>query len=80
MFYFFIFIFFRLPAEVDATKITSTLSVDGFLSVEAPVPETAVPAATIIPIKVIMFVFTVKATGCHRSFIYLRITVDLLFI
>lgn len=45
--------FFRLPAEIDATKIVSTLSVDGILSVEAPVPETSVPAAIIIPIKVI---------------------------
>lgn len=43
---------YRLPVEVDATKITATLSVDGFLTVEAPVPETSVPAAIIIPIKV----------------------------
>ncbi|XP_018552079.1 heat shock protein beta-1 [Lates calcarifer] len=42
---------YRIPAEIDATKITSTLSVDGILTVEAPVPETSVPAAMIIPIK-----------------------------
>ncbi|KAI3372568.1 hypothetical protein L3Q82_023049 [Scortum barcoo] len=45
---------YRLPAEIDATKIVSTLSVDGILTVEAPVPETSVPAAVIIPIKVEM--------------------------
>ncbi|XP_035514179.1 heat shock protein 67B1 [Morone saxatilis] len=45
---------YRLPAEIDATKIESTLSVDGILTVEAPVPETSVPAAIIIPIKVEM--------------------------
>ncbi|XP_038559583.1 heat shock protein beta-1 [Micropterus salmoides] len=44
---------YRLPAEIDATKIVSTLSVDGILTVEAPVPETSVPAAFILPIKVI---------------------------
>ncbi|XP_044194031.1 heat shock protein beta-1 [Thunnus albacares] len=44
---------YRLPAEIDATKIVSTLSVDGILTVEAPVPETSVPAAITIPIKVI---------------------------
>uniref|UniRef100_A0A3Q1HDF2 SHSP domain-containing protein n=1 Tax=Acanthochromis polyacanthus TaxID=80966 RepID=A0A3Q1HDF2_9TELE len=44
---------YRLPAEVDVTNITSTLSVDGILTVEAPVPETSVPAAILIPIKVI---------------------------
>ncbi|KAM4577074.1 heat shock protein beta-1 [Odontesthes bonariensis] len=43
---------YRLPAEVDATKIVSKLSVDGILTVEAPVPETSVPAAIPIPIKV----------------------------
>ncbi|XP_051807274.1 heat shock protein beta-1 [Acanthochromis polyacanthus] len=43
---------YRLPAEVDVTNITSTLSVDGILTVEAPVPETSVPAAILIPIKV----------------------------
>ncbi|XP_028270482.1 heat shock protein beta-1 [Parambassis ranga] len=43
---------YRLPAEVDATKIVSTLSADGILTVEAPVPETSVPAAICIPIKV----------------------------
>ncbi|XP_062273896.1 heat shock protein beta-1 [Scomber scombrus] len=43
---------YRLPAEIDATKIVSTLSVDGILTVEAPVPEISVPAAIIIPIKV----------------------------
>lgn len=46
-------VIFRLPAEIDATKIETTLSVDGILTVEAPVPETSVPAAIIIPIKVI---------------------------
>ncbi|XP_044052900.1 heat shock protein 67B1 [Siniperca chuatsi] len=45
---------YRLPAETDASKIESTLSVDGILTVEAPVPETSVPAAIIIPIKVEM--------------------------
>lgn len=44
---------FRLPAEIDATKMVSTLSAFGILTVEALVPETSVPAATIIPIKVI---------------------------
>uniref|UniRef100_A0A3Q0QY78 SHSP domain-containing protein n=1 Tax=Amphilophus citrinellus TaxID=61819 RepID=A0A3Q0QY78_AMPCI len=33
---------------------TSTLSADGILTVEAPVPETSVPAATPIPIKVVI--------------------------
>ncbi|KAK2838009.1 hypothetical protein Q5P01_015221 [Channa striata] len=45
---------YRLPAEIDATKLTSTLSVDGILTVEAPLPETSVPAAIIIPIKIEM--------------------------
>lgn len=45
---------YRLPPEVDITKITSSLSVDGVLTVEVPVPETSVPAAIIIPIKVEM--------------------------
>uniref|UniRef100_A0A671XC49 SHSP domain-containing protein n=1 Tax=Sparus aurata TaxID=8175 RepID=A0A671XC49_SPAAU len=63
---------YRLPAEIDATQITSTLSVDGILSVEAPVPETAVPAATIIPIKVITSLFTFKATGGHCSLLTLK--------
>ncbi|XP_061585860.1 heat shock protein beta-1 [Cololabis saira] len=43
---------YRLPAEVDVTKIVSTLSADGILTVEAPVPEAAFPAAVIIPVKV----------------------------
>ncbi|XP_034728178.1 heat shock protein 67B1 [Etheostoma cragini] len=43
---------YRLPAEIDATKIVATLSVDGILSVEAPISETAIPNAIIIPIKV----------------------------
>ncbi|XP_062236565.1 heat shock protein beta-1 [Platichthys flesus] len=42
---------YRLPAEIDATQITSTLSLDGILTVEAPAPEAAAPAAIIIPIK-----------------------------
>lgn len=42
----------RLPAEADTTKMVSTLSADGILTVEAPVPESSVPASTIIPIKV----------------------------
>ncbi|CAG5925449.1 unnamed protein product [Menidia menidia] len=42
----------RLPATVDATKMVSTLSVDGILTVEAPVPETSGPAAVLIPVKV----------------------------
>ncbi|KAK2901748.1 uncharacterized protein si:dkey-1k23.3 [Channa argus] len=45
---------YRLPAEIDATKLTSTLSVDGILTVEAPLPDTSVPAAIIIPIKIEM--------------------------
>ncbi|XP_020492288.2 uncharacterized protein si:dkey-1k23.3 [Labrus bergylta] len=45
---------YRLPAEIDVSKIASTLSVDGILTVEAPVPETSVPAVIIIPIKVEM--------------------------
>uniref|UniRef100_A0A3Q3IN42 SHSP domain-containing protein n=1 Tax=Monopterus albus TaxID=43700 RepID=A0A3Q3IN42_MONAL len=44
---------YRLPAETDASKISSTLTVDGILTVEASVPEASVPAAIIIPIKVI---------------------------
>uniref|UniRef100_A0A3B4V2L9 SHSP domain-containing protein n=1 Tax=Seriola dumerili TaxID=41447 RepID=A0A3B4V2L9_SERDU len=48
---------YRLPAEIDATKIMSTLSVDGILTVEAPVPETSVPAAIIIPIKVKVHIY-----------------------
>ncbi|XP_041644170.1 heat shock protein beta-1 [Cheilinus undulatus] len=43
---------YRLPAEIDVSKIASTLSVDGILTVEAPVPESSVPTAIIIPIKV----------------------------
>uniref|UniRef100_A0AAQ4PWY0 SHSP domain-containing protein n=1 Tax=Gasterosteus aculeatus aculeatus TaxID=481459 RepID=A0AAQ4PWY0_GASAC len=43
---------YRLPAEIDVTKIASVLSVDGVLTVEAPVPKTSVPSPTIIPIKV----------------------------
>ncbi|KAM6930863.1 heat shock protein beta-1 [Xenentodon cancila] len=43
---------YRLPAEVDVTNIVSTLSVDGILTVEAPVPEAAFPAAVIVPVKV----------------------------
>uniref|UniRef100_A0A3Q3IN59 SHSP domain-containing protein n=1 Tax=Monopterus albus TaxID=43700 RepID=A0A3Q3IN59_MONAL len=45
---------YRLPAETDASKISSTLTVDGILTVEASVPEASVPAAIIIPIKVEM--------------------------
>nr|XP_046242335.1 heat shock protein beta-1 [Scatophagus argus] len=51
---------YRLPAEIDATKIESRLSVDGILTVEVPVPETSVPAAIIIPIKVEMEVTGAK--------------------
>lgn len=42
----------RLPAEADTAKMVSMLSADGVLTVEAPVPESSVPALTIIPIKV----------------------------
>ncbi|CAJ1069472.1 hypothetical protein L3Q82_023049 [Xyrichtys novacula] len=45
---------YRLPAEINVSKIASTLSVDGILTVEAPVPDTSVPAAVSIPIKVEM--------------------------
>ncbi|XP_072289260.1 heat shock protein beta-1-like [Eucyclogobius newberryi] len=43
---------YRLPAEIDFTKIVSSLSAHGLLTVEAPVTSRAVPAAIIIPIKV----------------------------
>ncbi|XP_054895601.1 heat shock protein beta-1 [Poeciliopsis prolifica] len=43
---------YRLPAQVNVTKLESSLSVDGFLTVEAPLPEASAPAAIIIPIKV----------------------------
>uniref|UniRef100_A0A3P9IDY3 SHSP domain-containing protein n=1 Tax=Oryzias latipes TaxID=8090 RepID=A0A3P9IDY3_ORYLA len=43
---------YRLPAEVGAATIVARLSVDGVLTVEAPVPETAVPATFFIPIQV----------------------------
>ncbi|KAK9522188.1 hypothetical protein VZT92_018667 [Zoarces viviparus] len=43
---------YRLPAGIDVTKIVSTLSVDGILTVEAPVPKSSVPPAIIMPIKV----------------------------
>lgn len=55
----------RLLAEIDATKIVSSLSADGILTVEAPVPETTVPEVTIIPIKV-------KTSG---KFIYIDVTI-----
>uniref|UniRef100_A0A8C3A3E5 SHSP domain-containing protein n=1 Tax=Cyclopterus lumpus TaxID=8103 RepID=A0A8C3A3E5_CYCLU len=44
---------YRLPAEIHATTVVSTLSVDGILTVEAPVSRTFVPSAVIIPIHVI---------------------------
>ncbi|XP_043968371.1 heat shock protein beta-1 [Gambusia affinis] len=43
---------YRLPDQVNVTKLESSLSVDGFLTVEAPLPEASAPAAIIIPIKV----------------------------
>ncbi|KAM8885362.1 uncharacterized protein AB9W97_013018 [Spinachia spinachia] len=43
---------YRLPAEIDVTQIVSVLSVDGVLTVEAPVPVASLPSPTIIPIKV----------------------------
>ncbi|XP_037338907.2 uncharacterized protein si:dkey-1k23.3 [Pungitius pungitius] len=42
---------YRLPAEVDVTQFAAVLSVDGVLTVEAPVPKTSVPSPTIIPVK-----------------------------
>lgn len=47
----------RLPAQANVTKMVSTLSADGILTVEAPVPERSVPALTIIPIKVVLWPF-----------------------
>lgn len=44
---------YRLPQEIDATKIASSLSADGIMTVEAPVPEPSIPDTIIIPIKVI---------------------------
>uniref|UniRef100_A0A667ZB79 SHSP domain-containing protein n=1 Tax=Myripristis murdjan TaxID=586833 RepID=A0A667ZB79_9TELE len=44
---------YRLPEGTDITKVMSTLSADGILSVEAPVPDTSISADIIIPIKVI---------------------------
>lgn len=44
---------FRLPDEADVSKLQSSISVAGILTVEAPVPETSVPAAIVIPIQVI---------------------------
>lgn len=43
---------YRLPEEIDVTKIVSSLSLDGILTVEAPVPEPSIPDTIIIPIKV----------------------------
>ncbi|KAJ0067922.1 hypothetical protein NL108_011709 [Boleophthalmus pectinirostris] len=43
---------YRLPAEIDVTKIVSWLSVDGLLTVEAPVPAPSDPVTVIIPVKV----------------------------
>lgn len=44
---------FRLPDETDVSKVQSSISVAGVLTVEAPVPEASVPAAIVIPIQVI---------------------------
>ncbi|XP_068422691.1 heat shock protein beta-1 [Clinocottus analis] len=43
---------YRLPAEMDTSKIISMLSVDGILTVEAPVSKTFVASAVILPIQV----------------------------
>lgn len=43
---------FRLAGEIVTAEITATLSADGILTVEAPVPEESVPTVTVIPIKV----------------------------
>ncbi|KAM6964856.1 uncharacterized protein FYW47_007184 [Aplochiton taeniatus] len=43
---------YQLPTGIDVTKITSTLSGDGILFVEAQLPESFLSADTIIPIQV----------------------------
>ncbi|XP_061758910.1 heat shock protein beta-1-like [Nerophis ophidion] len=45
---------YRLPAGMDVTKMVSSLSVDGILTVEGPIPDSsaAAPTGLIIPIKV----------------------------
>ncbi|KAI9545915.1 hypothetical protein NQZ68_032628 [Dissostichus eleginoides] len=42
---------YRLPEDLDATKIVSTLSADGILTVVAPVSENSIPAAIIIKVE-----------------------------
>ncbi|XP_061880301.1 heat shock protein 27 [Entelurus aequoreus] len=45
---------YRLPAGMDVTKMVSSLSMDGILTVEGPIPDssTAAPTGLVIPIKV----------------------------
>uniref|UniRef100_A0A8C5DKQ8 Heat shock protein beta-1-like n=1 Tax=Gouania willdenowi TaxID=441366 RepID=A0A8C5DKQ8_GOUWI len=43
---------YRLPGDADVTKVNSTLSADGVLTVEVPFAEASAPPAVIIPVKV----------------------------
>lgn len=54
--------------------MVSTLYADGILTVEALVPKTSVPAATIIPIKVILsgrIMFSLTLSFCYFPLYYL---------
>ncbi|KAK5870772.1 hypothetical protein PBY51_003692 [Eleginops maclovinus] len=43
---------YRLPDDIDATKMVSTLSADGILTVVAPVSENSIPSAIVIKVEV----------------------------